>query len=72
MALFVQLGGPTWDVPLGRLDGRVSKASSVTGRLPGANFNVKQLSDNFGSVGLTLQDMVVLSGMIRTDSKSIE
>jgi hypothetical protein len=51
---------------LGRLDGRVSKASSVAGRLPGANFNVKQLSDNFAGVGLSLQEMVVLSGKQRT------
>ncbi|KAI5055403.1 hypothetical protein GOP47_0028924 [Adiantum capillus-veneris] len=58
----VFLGGPSWEVPLGRLDGRVSSAGSVAGRLPGANFDFKQLADNFASVGLTPQDMVILSG----------
>ncbi|MCO5572722.1 hypothetical protein L7F22_026481 [Adiantum nelumboides] len=58
----VFLGGPSWEVPLGRLDGRVSTAASVEGRLPGANFDLKQLADNFASVGLSLEDMVILSG----------
>ncbi|KAH7420704.1 hypothetical protein KP509_13G018000 [Ceratopteris richardii] len=58
----VFLGGPSWEVPLGRLDGRVSTASSVTGRIPGANLNAQQLTENFGALGLSLEEMVILSG----------
>ncbi|KAH7365017.1 hypothetical protein KP509_18G004200 [Ceratopteris richardii] len=55
-------GGPTWEVPLGRLDGLVSSASNVAAALPIASFNVQQLASNFGALGLTLLDLVVLSG----------
>eukprot|EP00249_Psilotum_nudum_P036284 c6726_g1_i2 orf=341-1966(+) len=58
----VFLGGPTWDVPLGRRDGLVSEASLVPGHLPGSNLNVAQLVANFGSLGLTVEDLVILSG----------
>ncbi|KAJ7521324.1 hypothetical protein O6H91_19G048200 [Diphasiastrum complanatum] len=55
-------GGPSWDVAKGRKDGLISQASRVGGRLPGSNFNVTQLIENFAEVNLTAEDMVILSG----------
>ncbi|OWM74952.1 peroxidase 64 [Punica granatum] len=54
-------GGPTWEVPKGRLDGRVSKASD-TRQLPAPTFNLSQLQQSFSQRGLSLDDLVALSG----------
>ncbi|KAK4794278.1 hypothetical protein SAY86_012272 [Trapa natans] len=54
-------GGPTWEVPKGRLDGRVSKAID-TRQLPAPTFNLSQLQQSFSQRGLSLDDLVALSG----------
>lgn len=54
-------GGPTWDVPKGRKDGRTSRASETT-RLPSPSFNIAQLQQSFSQRGLSLDDLVALSG----------
>ncbi|PIA27783.1 hypothetical protein AQUCO_07500004v1 [Aquilegia coerulea] len=54
-------GGPTWDVPKGRLDGRVSKATE-TRSLPAPTFNISQLQQSFSQRGLSMKDLVALSG----------
>ncbi|XP_010935150.1 peroxidase 64 [Elaeis guineensis] len=54
-------GGPTWEVPKGRLDGRVSKASE-TSQLPAPTFNFSQLKQSFSQRGLSTQDLAALSG----------
>ncbi|KGN48595.1 peroxidase 73 [Cucumis sativus] len=54
-------GGPSYAVELGRLDGLVSKASDVNGRLPAPTFNLNQLNSLFAANGLTQQDMIALS-----------
>ncbi|KAK6924532.1 hem peroxidase [Dillenia turbinata] len=54
-------GGPTWDVPKGRLDGRVSKASETV-QLPAPVFNLSQLQQSFSQRGLSMNDLVALSG----------
>ncbi|XP_022962686.1 peroxidase 51-like [Cucurbita moschata] len=54
-------GGPSYAVELGRLDGLVSKASDVDGRLPGPTFNLNQLNSLFAANGLSQQDMIALS-----------
>ncbi|WCJ32711.1 Peroxidase superfamily protein [Euphorbia peplus] len=54
-------GGPTWDVPKGRKDGRTSIASE-TRQLPGPTFNISQLQQSFSQRGLSLEDLVALSG----------
>ncbi|KAL1206044.1 Peroxidase 55 [Cardamine amara subsp. amara] len=58
----VLAGGPGFKVELGRRDGLVSKASSVAGKLPGPELDVKGLTENFASNGLSLTDMIALSG----------
>ncbi|KAL2965283.1 hypothetical protein AAZX31_16G052400 [Glycine max] len=56
------LGGPSFNVELGRKDGLISKASSVEGNLPKANFNLDQLNALFSKHGLSQTDMIALSG----------
>ena len=55
-------GGIHYDVPGGRFDGRVSLIDEVTKNLPDAFFNVTQLENNFAQKGLSLEEMVTLSG----------
>ncbi|KAK9281843.1 hypothetical protein L1049_004749 [Liquidambar formosana] len=51
-----------WDVLTGRRDGTVSLASEALANLPAATFNFTSLSQRFASKGLSVQDLVVLSG----------
>ncbi|KAL6208266.1 hypothetical protein ACLB2K_019217 [Fragaria x ananassa] len=51
-----------WDVLTGRRDGNVSIANEVSGNLPSPFFNFAQLKQTFANKGLTVQDLVVLSG----------
>ncbi|KAI6688382.1 hypothetical protein NL676_025210 [Syzygium grande] len=55
------LSGPTWNVPKGRLDGRISMASD-TRQLPAPIFNISQLQQSFSQRGLSMEDLVALSG----------
>ncbi|KAH9311342.1 hypothetical protein KI387_026377, partial [Taxus chinensis] len=55
------LGGPSWDVLKGRLDGFVSSASRGNGKVPGSNATASQLIQTFAALNLSVFDMVVLS-----------
>ncbi|KAK4485184.1 hypothetical protein RD792_007797, partial [Penstemon davidsonii] len=57
----MQSGGPYWNVPKGRKDGRTSKASETT-QLPSPTFNISQLQKNFSQRGLSMDDLVALLG----------
>ncbi|CAA2961562.1 peroxidase 19 [Olea europaea subsp. europaea] len=60
---FVHLaGGPYYQVKKGRWDGKISMASRVHSNLPQANSTVDELIWLFKSKGLTLEDLVILSG----------
>ncbi|WVZ73002.1 hypothetical protein U9M48_021373 [Paspalum notatum var. saurae] len=54
-------GGPSWVVPVGRRDGRVSLANE-TSTLPGPGASFEQLKQAFHARGLSTKDLVVLSG----------
>ncbi|XP_057491004.1 peroxidase 47 [Actinidia eriantha] len=54
-------GGPVYDIPKGRKDGRRSKIED-TFNLPPPFFNTSQLITMFGQHGFTVQEMVALSG----------
>ncbi|KAK4492303.1 hypothetical protein RD792_003106 [Penstemon davidsonii] len=56
------INGPSWPVPLGRRDGRVSNATEALFGLPPPFFNATQLIAAFASKNLTIKDLVVLSG----------
>ncbi|KAL0360507.1 UNVERIFIED_CONTAM: Peroxidase 64 [Sesamum radiatum] len=54
-------GGPRWDVPKGRKDGRISRANDTL-QLPFPTFNISQLQQSFSQRGLSVDDLVALSG----------
>nr|XP_009630374.1 peroxidase 27-like [Nicotiana tomentosiformis] len=56
------INGPTWAVPLGRRDGRVSILLDALKNLPTPFDNFTTLKTTFGSLGLNVKDLVVLSG----------
>lgn len=60
--LVTMVGGPYYNVYLGRKDGLVSKASTVEGNLPRPTMNMSQLIQIFASRGFSVQEMVALSG----------
>ncbi|CAL9170981.1 unnamed protein product [Musa hybrid cultivar] len=55
-------GGPWVEVPLGRRDGLVSSASNVRPNMVDTSFSVDELAQRFTSKGLSMDDLVVLSG----------
>ncbi|KAK1273777.1 Peroxidase 66 [Acorus gramineus] len=54
-------GGPYWEVLKGRKDGKISKASD-TRDLPAPTFNATTLIQSFAKRGLSIKDLVALSG----------
>ncbi|KAJ1265563.1 hypothetical protein BS78_08G085400 [Paspalum vaginatum] len=61
-AVSFQFGRDLWDVQLGRRDGVVSRASEALARIPSPSDNFTALEANFGSKGLDIKDLVILSG----------
>lgn len=61
LSLRLQSKGPYWQVPTGRRDGTVSIASEAF-QLPRPTDGISQLIQNFAGKGLSVQDLVVLSG----------
>ncbi|XP_009624293.1 peroxidase 3-like [Nicotiana tabacum] len=58
----VVTGGPYWNVPTGRRDGRISNASEALANIPPPTSNFSSLQTSFASKGLDLKDLVLLSG----------
>ncbi|KAF7006751.1 hypothetical protein CFC21_021759 [Triticum aestivum] len=58
----VALGGPSWTVPLGRRDSTTASLSLANSDLPPPSFDVANLTSNFAAKGLSVTDMVALSG----------
>ncbi|XP_062144390.1 peroxidase 5-like [Alnus glutinosa] len=55
-------GHINYDVPSGRRDGRVSLKGEPDGNLPAPTLNAEGLKENFAKKGLSLDEMVTLSG----------
>ncbi|KAK7363455.1 hypothetical protein VNO77_05599 [Canavalia gladiata] len=55
-------GGPIWEVQMGRKDGMSASKEAANNNIPGPNSTVDVLVAKFETVGLTLTDMVALSG----------
>ncbi|CAF2067341.1 unnamed protein product [Brassica napus] len=54
----IVVGGPWYDVELGRLDGLSSTAASVEGMLPQPTDDVNKLTSHFAKNGLSLDDII--------------
>ncbi|XP_068652376.1 peroxidase 18-like [Aristolochia californica] len=55
-------GGPSVKIPLGRRDGRVSAVSKVRINMVDTSFTLDQMAQIFFSKGLSVDDLVTLSG----------
>lgn len=62
--IFVQLGGPSWEVPLGRRDSTTASITTANSDLPGPSSNISTLVSNFAKQGLSVKDLVALSGLV--------
>lgn len=58
----LQTGGPTWTVELGRRDGLRSRDIDASSHLPSSQSNAQTLINSFSSNGLSIRDLVSLSG----------
>lgn len=61
--LISQAGGPSVRVPLGRKDGLNSSASNVRPNMVDTSFSLDEMARLFSSKGLSLDDLVILSGL---------
>ncbi|KAF9620140.1 hypothetical protein IFM89_010799 [Coptis chinensis] len=57
-----QLQKPMWEVLTGRRDGKISSQSEALANIPSSFWSFSILKQNFSSKGLTVHDLVVLSG----------
>ncbi|KAF3640386.1 Peroxidase 46 [Capsicum annuum] len=55
-------GGPSVQIPTGRRDGRVSLATNVRPNIVDTSFTMDQMINIFSTKGLSLDDLVILSG----------
>jgi len=58
----MQLGGPTWEVRLGRRDSTIASRDAANANIPSPFFSLSELISNFKSHGLNEKDLVALSG----------
>jgi peroxidase len=56
------LGGPEWDVKLGRKDARTASQAAANNSIPPPTSNLNALINSFNGVGLSQKDLVALSG----------
>ena len=58
----MQLGGPSWDVKVGRRDSRTASFSGANNNIPPPTSGLANLTSLFAAQGLSQKDMVALSG----------
>ncbi|XP_051138301.1 peroxidase P7-like [Andrographis paniculata] len=56
------LGGPSWDVKLGRRDSTTASRSAANNGIPPPTSNLNALISRFNALGLSTTDLVALSG----------
>lgn len=67
----MQLGGPSWNVKLGRRDSKTaSLAAANSGVIPPPTSTLSNLINRFQAKGLSAKDMVALSGKFSTPFQS--
>lgn len=60
--LYVQTGGPSWEVPLGRRDSKSASLSGSNNNIPAPNNTFQTILTKFKLKGLDVVDLVALSG----------
>lgn len=60
----LQVGGPYWDVPVGKKDSKSASLTLAETNLPSANQDLVTLISKFLYQGLSVTDMVALVGKI--------
>lgn len=60
----LEVGGPYWDVPLGRKDSKTASLASAEENLPAASEGLLNLAYKFITQGLSVTDMVALIGKL--------
>ncbi|KAE8717839.1 Cationic peroxidase 1 [Hibiscus syriacus] len=60
----VVLGGPSWKVKLGRRDSTTASKNAARKLIPAPNLNLSALIFSFRAQGLSLKDLVALSGKL--------
>ncbi|XVF00319.1 hypothetical protein REPUB_Repub03eG0274600 [Reevesia pubescens] len=58
----VQLGGPSWQVRLGRRDSTTASTSAANTSIPPPTSNLSALISSFSAQGLSIRDLVTLAG----------
>ncbi|XP_072996203.1 peroxidase 4-like [Typha latifolia] len=58
----VILGGPNWNVKLGRRDSKTASLSTANNDIPSPSMNLANLTAKFAAQGLSVKDLVALSG----------
>ncbi|CAI0405127.1 unnamed protein product [Linum tenue] len=58
----VYLGGPSWEVDLGRKDSLTAGRAAVNTSIPPPTFNLTALAASFSAQGLSFRDLISLSG----------
>ncbi|XP_034704361.1 peroxidase 4-like [Vitis riparia] len=58
----VILGGPSWNVKLGRRDARTASQAAANNSIPPPTSNLNQLISRFQALGLSTRDLVALAG----------
>ncbi|XP_022872388.1 peroxidase P7 [Olea europaea var. sylvestris] len=58
----VTLGGPNWNVKLGRRDSRTASQAAANNGIPPPTSNLNALISRFSALGLSSRDLVALSG----------
>ncbi|XP_004502855.1 peroxidase P7-like [Cicer arietinum] len=56
------LGGPTWNVKVGRRDAKTASQSAANTGIPAPSSSLTQLTSRFSALGLSTKDLVALSG----------
>ncbi|KAJ8554540.1 hypothetical protein K7X08_025218 [Anisodus acutangulus] len=67
----VVTGGPYWNVPTGRRDGRISSAFEALANIPPPTNNFSSLQSSFASKGLDLKDLVLCLVHIPLESLTV-
>jgi len=60
--VYLQSGGPSWTVLLGRRDGLIANQSGANTSIPNPTESLANVTAKFAAVGLNTSDLVALSG----------